>query len=56
MNNRKEKTYDAVQMMRDIRDKLTREYLLDPKKEEQDLIKIHKKYGIKKTEENRKNI
>jgi hypothetical protein len=46
-NNKKNKKFDAVQMMREIRDKLTREYLLDPKKEEQDLKQIREKYGIK---------
>ncbi len=47
MKIKKNKDFDAVRMMRDIRNKLTEEYSLDPKKEEHDLKKIRKKYGIK---------
>jgi len=50
MKNKKGKKFDAVRMMREIRDKLAGDYLSDPKKEEQDLIAIRKKYGIKKQE------
>ncbi len=47
MKNKKDKDFDAVRMMRDIRKKLAEEYLSDPEKEEQDLKKIRKKCGIK---------
>jgi len=45
-NNSKNKTLDAVTMMREIRDKLSTEYLENPDKEEKDLAQIRKKYGI----------
>ncbi len=35
-------------MMREIRNRLVEEYLANPKKEEQDLQYIRKKYGITK--------
>ena len=40
--------FDAVTMMRNIRDRLSKEYNEDPDKEEKDLIEIRRKYGIKK--------
>jgi hypothetical protein len=40
------KDFDAVQMMRDIRDKLNSEYKSDPKLREKRLAAIHKKYGM----------
>ena len=46
MKNKKDKKFDAVQMMREIRDKLVNEYSANLKKEEQDLFRIRKKYGI----------
>ena len=48
MKNKKDKPFDAVQMMREIRNRLVEEYLADDKKEEQDLHYIRKKYGITK--------
>ena len=44
----KEKKFDAVKMMRDIRDKLHEEYEKNPEKREADLERIRKKY-MKKT-------
>jgi len=46
-NNSNNKSFDAVTMMRQIRDKLSKEYLENPDKEEKDLEQIRKKYGIK---------
>ncbi len=43
----KKKKFDAVQMMRDIRDKLTKRYLENPELEISDLQKIRRKYKIK---------
>jgi ABC-type microcin C transport system permease subunit YejB len=39
---------NAVKMMRNIRDKMTEEYLKDKGLEKKELQKIRKKYGIKK--------
>ena len=50
-NETKNKTFDAVAMMREIRDKLSQEYLENPDKEEKDLAQIRKKYGIKLKQE-----
>jgi len=47
MKNKSEKNYDAVEMMREIRDKLSKEYLNNIEKEKKDLKKIHSKYRIK---------
>lgn len=47
MNNKEEKKFDAVKMMREIRDKLSEKYSNNPELEERDLQKIRKKYGIK---------
>ena len=43
----KKKKFDAVKMMRDIRDKLTKRYLENPELEFFDLQKIRRKYKIK---------
>ena len=42
------KKFDAVQMMRDIRNKIVRKYLKNPELETRELEKIRKKYGIAK--------
>jgi len=44
--NSREKKFDAVKMMRGIRNKLSQRYLENPELEEKDLEKIRKKYGI----------
>jgi hypothetical protein len=41
------KKFDAVKLMRDIRDKLVKRYLEDPELEKKDLEDIRKKYGLK---------
>lgn len=46
-NNKKEKIYDSVKMMREIRDKLSKKYSQEPDKERDDLAKIRNKYRIK---------
>ena len=47
MNNiKKEKKYDSVKMMREIRDRLSKEYSQNPEKELYDLKKIRSKYKI----------
>ena len=46
-NNRKEKKFDSVKMMRETRDKLSKKYSQAPDKEINDLEKIRIKYGIK---------
>jgi hypothetical protein len=43
----KKKKLDAVKMMRDIRDKLTKRYLENPDLEIADLEKIRRKYKLK---------
>lgn len=43
----KKKKFDAVKMMRDIRDKLTERYSTNPELEISDLKKIRRKYKIK---------
>ena len=40
----KDKEFDSVKMMRDIRDRLHKEYEKDPNKREKDLIRVRKKY------------
>jgi hypothetical protein len=47
MNNKKEKKYDSVKMMRETRDKLSKKYSQAPDKEIDDLEKIRTKYRIK---------
>ena len=48
---KKEKEFDAVKMMREIRDKLSKKYSEDPEAQERDLEKIRKEYGIKEKAE-----
>ena len=43
----KKKKFDSVEMMRGIRDKLTKRYLENPELEKHDLEKIRKKYKLK---------
>jgi hypothetical protein len=43
----KDKKFDAVRMMREIRDKLSKRYGKDPEAEKRDLQDIRKKYGTK---------
>lgn len=43
----KEKKFDAVKMMRRIRDKLSKKYSERPDLEDKELELIRKKYGIK---------
>ena len=47
ISRKKEKSFDAVKMMREIRDKLSERYSNNPELEEEDLQEIRKKYGIK---------
>ncbi|MHA1644653.1 MAG: hypothetical protein ACTSV0_06430 [Candidatus Freyarchaeota archaeon] len=47
MNNKK---FDAVRMMREIRDKLSKRYARNPEAEKRDLEDIRRKYGIKERE------
>lgn len=49
-NNSKKKKFDAVAMMREIRNRLSKEYFEDPDREKKDLAQIRKKYGIKITQ------
>jgi hypothetical protein len=46
----KDKKFDAVGMMREIRDKLSKRYAKDPEAEKRDLEAIRRKYGIKERE------
>ena len=46
----KSKKFDAVKIMREIRDRLSRRYSEDPEAEERDLQKIRRKYNIKSAE------
>ncbi len=48
LNNKimKNKKFDAVKMMRDIRDKMTKRYLENPDLEISDLQKVRRKYNI----------
>jgi len=43
----RKKEFDAVKIMRDIRDQLSAKYQKDPEIEERELEEIRKKYGIK---------
>lgn len=43
----KDKGFDAVRIMREIRDKLSKRYNKDPEAEKRDLQNIRGKYGIK---------
>jgi len=42
----KDKEFDAVKMMREIRNGLSKKYIEDPEAEKRDLEEIRKKYGI----------
>ena len=44
------KKFDAVKMMRDIRNQLHNEYEKDPEKRKRDLESVQKKYIKRKTE------
>jgi hypothetical protein len=44
----KDKKFDAVRMMREIRDKLSKIYSKDPEAQKRDLQEIKERYGIKK--------
>ncbi|MFH0797635.1 MAG: hypothetical protein V2A65_11405 [Candidatus Omnitrophota bacterium] len=43
----KGKKIDAVKMMRDIRDELSKRYSKNPEEEKRDLAAIRRKYGLK---------
>jgi len=43
----KNKKFDAVKLMRKIRDELSKKYLNNPELEKKDLQEIRKKYSIK---------
>jgi hypothetical protein len=43
----KEKEFDAVRMMREIRDELSRRYNEDPSAVRRELQEIQKKYAVK---------
>lgn len=47
----KNKKFDAVKMMREIRDKMSRKYIRNFQSEERDLEIIRKKYGLKNKRE-----
>jgi hypothetical protein len=49
------KDFDAVQMMRDIRDKLHAEYQKNPELREKHLAAIRKKYGFPIAKKNLQN-
>jgi hypothetical protein len=45
----KDKKFDAVKMMRDIRTKMHQEYEINPQKRHEDLERVRKKYMKLKT-------
>lgn len=47
LSKKKYKKFDAVKMMREIRDNLSKKYQEKPELEEKDLELIRKKYSIK---------
>ena len=47
MENKIKKDFDAVQMMREIRENLSKEYRNSPNKEKNDLDYIKEKYNLK---------
>lgn len=51
----KEKKYDSVKMMREIREKLSKKYSQDPNIEIKDLEKIKEKYRFNQKKEPHKN-
>ena len=42
----KNKTFDSVKLMREIREKLSEKYLSDPQAEQSDMETIRRKYSI----------
>jgi len=44
--SKRTKKFDAVKLMREIRDSLSNKYINNPAAEERDLIRIRNKYGI----------
>ncbi len=46
-HNKTKKKFDAVAMMREIREKMSQKYLENPTAEDEELAMIRKKYGIK---------
>lgn len=46
----KEKDFDAVKMMRQIRDDLSKKYKQEPDLRKERLEEIHEKYGLKDTD------
>jgi len=48
----KEKKFDSVKLMREIRDKLTVRYLLNPEQEAKDLENIRQKYHLNEYKNN----
>jgi hypothetical protein len=50
------KKIDAVKMMREIRDKLNKEYFENPKKFERDLERINNRYNILKASKRKERI
>ena len=52
MNKSNKKEFDAVQMMKKIRDELAKKYNSDPEAETRKLEKIRRKYHIKISESN----
>ena len=48
MENKIKKEFDAVKMMREIRENLSKEYANSPIKEKDDLKIIREKYNIKR--------
>jgi hypothetical protein len=50
------KIFDAVKMMRTIRDRLSKKYVSNPSAFKDDLDKINKKYGIHSKERKVKKI
>ena len=52
MKSKKEKSFDAVRIMREIREILSKEYFENPEKEKKDLKKIQSKYRIKQLRKN----
>ncbi len=47
MTNETKKSYDSVKLMREIRERLSREYSENPEKEKRDLKKVQSKFRIK---------
>jgi len=46
----KEKKFDAVKMMREIRDRLSKRYREHPELEERELEAVRRRYGIRRKE------